>query len=51
MSIQMQTAQDTRLGGFGHSAAEDAATAGRDAVRGALAGRVPAEGDLVIIFP
>ena len=51
MSIQMQTAQDTRLGGFGHSAAEDAATAGRHAVRGALAGRVPAEGDLVIIFP
>jgi hypothetical protein len=51
MSIQIETAQDTRLGGFGYSAAEDAATAGRHAVRGALAGRVPAEGDLVIIFP
>jgi hypothetical protein len=51
MSIQTETLQDTRLGGFGHSAAEDAQTAGRDCVRGALAGRIPAPGDLVIIFP
>jgi hypothetical protein len=51
MSIGIQTPQDTRLGGFGHSADEDAQTAGRDAVRGALDGRTPAPGDLVIIFP
>jgi hypothetical protein len=51
MSIQIETVRDTRLGGFGHSTAEDAATAGREAVRGALAGRLPAAGDLVIIFP
>jgi hypothetical protein len=51
MSIQSETVTDTRLGGFGHSDAEDATTAGRDAVRGALAGRAPATGDLVIIFP
>jgi hypothetical protein len=40
-----------RLGGFGHSAAEDAETAGRESVRGALGGRTPAAGDLVIVFP
>jgi hypothetical protein len=51
MSIQIETVQDTRLGGFGHSAAEDAETAGRESVRGALAGRAPAASDLVIIFP
>jgi hypothetical protein len=51
MSIQTETVQDTRLGGFGHSAAEDAQTAGRACVRGALAGRIPAPGDLIIIFP
>ena len=51
MSIDIPTPQDTRLGGFGHSADEDAQTAGRDAVRGALDGRTPAAGDLIIIFP
>jgi hypothetical protein len=51
MSIDIQTPQDTRLGGFGHSADADAQTAGRDAVRGALDGRTPAAGDLIIIFP
>jgi hypothetical protein len=39
------------LGGFGHSSAPDAELAGREAVAGALAGRAPADGDLVIIFP
>jgi hypothetical protein len=51
MSIQIETPQDTRLGGFGHSSAEDAQTAGRESVRDALAGRMPAAGDLVIILP
>jgi hypothetical protein len=51
MNTQIETLEDTRLGGFGHSASDDAETAGREAVRGALAGRVPAAGDLVIIFP
>jgi hypothetical protein len=51
MSTDIQTLEDTRLGGFGHSDAEDAQTAGREAVRGALAGRAPAAGDLIIIFP
>jgi hypothetical protein len=51
MSIDIQTLEDTRLGGFGHSDADDAQTAGREAVRGALAGRAPAAGDLIIIFP
>lgn len=51
MSLQTENLQNVRLGGFGHSAAEDAATAGREAVRGALGGRTPAAGDLVVIFP
>jgi hypothetical protein len=51
MSTDIETLHDTRLGGFGHSAADDAQTAGRDAVCGALAGRTPAASDLVIIFP
>jgi hypothetical protein len=51
MSIQTENLQNVRLGGFGHSAAEDAATAGRESVRGALGGRTPAAGDLVIVFP
>jgi hypothetical protein len=51
MSTDIQTLEDTRLGGFGHSDAEDAQTAGREAVRAAFAGRAPAAGDLVIIFP
>jgi hypothetical protein len=51
MSVQVSTLQDTGLGGFGHSAAQDADTAGREAVRSALGGRVPAAGDLVVIFP
>jgi hypothetical protein len=51
MSVQTENLQNVRLGGFGHSAAEDAATAGRDSVRGALGGRTPAAGDLVIVFP
>jgi hypothetical protein len=42
---------ETRLGGFGQSSSAQAETAGRDAVRAALAGRTPAAGDLVIIFP
>ncbi|HEX7301158.1 MAG TPA: FIST N-terminal domain-containing protein [Solirubrobacteraceae bacterium] len=51
MSIQIEPARHARLGGFGHSTAADAMTAGRDAVRGALAGRLPARGDLVLVFP
>ena len=51
MSLQVSTAQDTGLGGFGHSSADDADVAGREAVRGALGGRAPAAGDLVVIFP
>jgi hypothetical protein len=39
------------LGGHGHSTASDAAEAGREAVRVALGGRVPAAGDLVVIYP
>jgi hypothetical protein len=39
------------LGGFGHSDAADSREAGRESVRAALGGRVPAAGDLVIIFP
>jgi hypothetical protein len=39
------------LGGHGHSTASDAAEAGREAVRAALGGRVPAAGDLVVIYP
>jgi hypothetical protein len=39
------------VGGFGHSTATDASDAGREAVRGALGDRAPAEGDLIIIFP
>jgi hypothetical protein len=42
MRTPVETSQDTRLGGFGHSSADDAEIAGREAVRGALAGRVPA---------
>ena len=51
MSLQTENLQNVRLGGFGHSAAEDAETAGRESVRGALGGRTPAAGDLVIVFP
>jgi hypothetical protein len=51
MTPHTDTRQSTRLGGFGQSADADPATAGRDAVRMALAGRIPAAGDLVIIFP
>jgi hypothetical protein len=51
MTPSADTQQHTRLGGFGQSTDPDAATAGRDSVRSALAGRVPAAGDLVIIFP
>jgi hypothetical protein len=51
MSVQTENLQNVRLGGFGHSAAEDATTAGRESVRGALGGRTPAAGDLVIVFP
>lgn len=51
MGPQTGILQNVRLGGFGHSADEDAATAGREAVRGALGGRAPAAGDLVVIFP
>ena len=51
MTLSADTEQHTQLGGFGQSSDADAATAGRDAVRMALAGRVPAAGDLVIIFP
>jgi hypothetical protein len=39
------------LGGFGQSTATDAGEAGRESVRAALGGRVPVQGDLVIIFP
>ncbi len=51
MSTHIESLHSTGLGGFGHSAADDARTAGRRAVSGALAGRVPGAGDLVIIFP
>lgn len=43
--------ESTHVGGVGHSEAADAATAGRESVRSALAGRTPASGDLVLIFP
>ena len=46
-----QTPAVTRVGGFGQSAATDAETAGRECVRQALAGRTPAAGDVVFIFP
>jgi hypothetical protein len=42
---------DTALGDFGRSLATDAETAGRESVRMALAGRTPASGDIVFIFP
>jgi hypothetical protein len=45
------TAPRSALGGHGHSTAHDAAEAGRESVRAALGGRVPAAGDLVLIFP
>ena len=51
MASTVDTAQRTRLGGFGQSSASDAATAGRESVAMAVAGHVPAAGDLVIIFP
>jgi hypothetical protein len=51
MSLQTENLQNVRLGGFGHSAAEDADTAGRESVRAALGGRTPCAGDLVIVFP
>jgi hypothetical protein len=51
MNSHLDTLQETRLGGFGQSSDLDAETAGRESVRAALAGRTPAEGDLVIIFP
>jgi hypothetical protein len=51
MSLQTENLQNVRLGGFGHSAAEDAATAARESVRGALGGRTPGAGDLVVVFP
>lgn len=48
---QSTTAPRSALGGHGHSAAHDAADAGRESVRAALGGRAPAPGDLIIIFP
>jgi hypothetical protein len=51
MSSHVEPLAGTLLGGFGASAASDAETAGRESVLAALAGRVPAAGDLVIIFP
>jgi len=51
MRTHIESLHSTGLGGFGHSAADDADTAGREAVRSALAGRVPGAGDLVIVFP
>jgi hypothetical protein len=51
MSTNIESLHSTGLGGFGHSVADDAAddaeTAGREAVRCALAGRVPGANDLV----
>jgi hypothetical protein len=46
-----QTVDSTRVAGFGHSAATDAETAGRESVRMAFGGRTPKPGDLVLIFP
>jgi hypothetical protein len=51
MSLQTENLQNVRLGGFGHSAAEDAATAARESVRGALGSRTPGAGDLMVVFP
>jgi hypothetical protein len=51
MNSHLDTLRETRLGGFGQSSDLDAETAAREAVGAALAGRVPVEGDLVIIFP
>ena len=51
MKSDIKTIEETRLGGFGASTAADAESAGREAVRAALGGRIPAAGDLVIIFP
>jgi hypothetical protein len=45
------TPAHSALGGHGHSTASDARQAGREAVLAALGGRVPAAGDLVVIFP
>ncbi len=47
----LTTSAPTALGGHGHSASPDATDAGREAVLAALGGRVPAAGDLVLIFP
>ena len=44
-------AAKTRTGGFGQSSNSEAAAAGRESVRMALAGSEPQAGDLVIIFP
>jgi hypothetical protein len=51
MTNVIATSTSRRFGGVGHSEAADAAAAGRDAVRSALAGRRAGAGDLVIIFP
>src|SRR5436190_21279037 len=51
MTQQVDTLGATRVGGFGQSSAVDAAAAGRESVRMALADNVPAPGDLVILFP
>jgi hypothetical protein len=45
------TSTHSALGGFGHSTSADAREAGLESVRDALGGRIPAQGDLVIIFP
>ena len=51
MSSHVEPLAGTRVGGFGASAALDAETAGREAVRAALEDQTPAVGDLLIIFP
>jgi hypothetical protein len=50
MSLSTGTGPQAVSCGVGHSRAVDSAAAGREAVRNALEGRVPAAGDLVILF-
>jgi hypothetical protein len=47
----LQTTTTTATGGVGHSAADDARTAGHDAVDAALGGARARAGDLVLVFP
>lgn len=50
MSNPTLLTERTQIGGFGRSTADDSESAGREAVRTALAGRAPTADDLVLIF-